>query len=620
MQSIPRTKGGRPSRAFSVSRPRAIAAIAIAAIAVAAAGASCASIPPMPDFPGSGVTRDEAIAYVRAVISSEAAARGITGLSISVADSSGLVWSDGYGLADKAGKRAFAPDTISNVGSVSKLVTGAAVMKLVETGKIDLDAPLTRYVPEFSPKTLGPKPDGVTIRSLLCHESGLESDAVNGFMYGLEKPSDFPNSYRRAVDAANECYLVREPWTAFSYCNLGYALLGVAVERASGQGFHEYVRDAIFAPLGMDDSRFDLDPADAGRTALGYAPDGETEIPYIRDMPAGSLRSTADDMAKFSQAMLASWRGDGGFFPKSLAREAFARQNASVEFDSDFSIGLSWWIVDFESLPGELALGHGGDLPPFHALLVALPERDLAVFVMVNSVGGLGSFGLTDIASEALRAFAASDRGVVIPSAPSSPAPETNDPAALDELVGNYATPMGLMSVSRSGTRLSISGFGAPLEGVLHQDGRISLEARVLGIKIDVAELKELSASVERTRYGVGLGLRMRGILAGGIGIRIAPSPVPEAWKKREGEWTAADLEGKAIFDAIKLGVDSATGIFCLSMFSGGRWLAYPIEFVSDGMARLAGQGRSLGGIVWASVEGGVERLTFTNLSFERKK
>ena len=126
-------------------------------------------------------------------IKSEMKLKKMTGLSIAVADSEGILWSEGFGFSDKKAGKSFNDDTISNVGSVSKLITAAAVLKLAETGKIDLDAPVSDYLEDFAPR--GGLPDNpVTVRMLLNHQSGLESDAFQDFFLGYSRPDDFTHS------------------------------------------------------------------------------------------------------------------------------------------------------------------------------------------------------------------------------------------------------------------------------------------------------------------------------------------------------------------------------------------------------------------------------------------
>ena len=199
-------------------------------------------------------------------------ARGIAGLGIAVSDASGTLWSSGFGVADRASGRGFDSGTISNIGSVSKLFTATAIMKLVQEGRIDLDAPVSTYLPDFAPKNGAYDPAGVTIRGLLTHHSGPQSDYIRGFMSGSAQPAGYPRPYADNARLASETALCAAPGDVMSYSNLGYSLLGLVAEAVSGKDFPSYVRDSVFEPLGMSSSSFLIE--DRFKDRCARAPSG----------------------------------------------------------------------------------------------------------------------------------------------------------------------------------------------------------------------------------------------------------------------------------------------------------------------------------------------------------
>src|SRR5262249_35383742 len=189
--------------------------------------------------PGLGADKHERI---EKAISAQMSRLGIPGLSVAVVVDHKLQWSNGYGLADVENFVPAKAMTAYRLGSISKPITAAAVMQLVERGKLDLDAPIQKYCPAV-PK----KPWPGTVRELLGHLSGVRpykgeefasTRHYNGVLEGLEMFKDDP--------------LLFEPGTKYSYTTHGYAVLGCAVEGASGIRFEEYVRDNVFKPAGMD--------------------------------------------------------------------------------------------------------------------------------------------------------------------------------------------------------------------------------------------------------------------------------------------------------------------------------------------------------------------------------
>ncbi len=552
------------------------------------------------------------------LIMEEMNTKNITGLAIAVADSEKVLWSEGFGLADKKEDRQFNNETISNVGSVSKLITATAVMKLVETGKIDLDVPVSTYIPEFNPR--GGLPDKtVTVRMLLNHQSGLESDGFQDFFLGYERPDDYTHSYRRAIAAVNQCGIVREPYTIFSYCNLGYSLLGCIVERVQGSDFQKAVKELVFDPAGMTNSSFIQDEIPANRMSVGYTAGKPVALPYIRDMPAGSLNASANDIGLFLQNILSSYRKDTGLLKQETLKEMFEPSNIDVQNDLDFRIGLTWWIVDLKSLPGEYILGHGGDLPPYHAIAAVLPERDLAVFVMVNSVDGVGSFSLTNILSETVRTFAAEKQQAPIQKEQEhSPIIKTPENVK-NNLPAFYASSAGLSEIKLKGDKLKIFAFNRWFDLHYHADGTLTLGIKLLGlIPLKLPVFEEISISTEEINNTQSINLRLQGILLSPC-TRIEPVFVDQTWMERCGKYTPVQSEIMPQYTGFKLEFDKKSGFLCLFLESSEGWSKFPLQTENATRARLMGIGRSLGGSITVKSENNLETLSFLNFELHRE-
>jgi CubicO group peptidase (beta-lactamase class C family) len=562
-----------------------------------------------------------AIARLSAYIPKEMKPRGIRGLSIAVADVSGTIWSSGFGWADGSGKRAFTATTISNIGSASKLITSTAVMLLVQEGKIDLDAPVSRYLPEFRPRDGGYDLSSATVRLLLTHHSGLQSDNWMGFSSGTHAPSGYPRPYADNALLVSETRLCAAPGSVFSYSNLGFSLLGLIVEKVSGKDFPSYIDQAILAPLGMDSSSFLIEERFRGRYARGKSGvKKDIAIPYIRDMPAGSFNSSAEDMGRFLTAVIASASGaEGGLLEGATQREMWTRQNAGAALDFDFSIGLAWWLMDFPTLPGELLVGHGGDLDPFHALLVVDPALFLGVFVMVDSAKGFGSLSLIGIAAEALRAFGQAKGGPSFAVPLPTPAPALLPASLASRLAGDYATSMGLIRIREKASALAVQAFGKWLEGYCRADGSIGLRAKVLGIELPIPILKEIYLTPESLDGETILALRVYGISLG-IGRKVEAEAPRPAWRARVGTWVRAENESMPFLERAALKVDRDAGLFLLSTTILGQTGDYPIKTVSDVEAILEGSGRNLGSALLVTREGGIEILNVFGVKFRKRR
>lgn len=193
------------------------------------------------------------------------------------------------------------------LGSVSKSFTALAVMQLVDAGSVSLDAPVSDYLPGFTTAT----PDAViTVRQLLEPTSGLPSSAGLAL---LLRPDE---SLEQRVRAASGVALVSTPGAEFHYCNLNYAVLGLIVERVSGQPFGAYVQQQIFDPLGMDRSHASLPDARADALVAGSTPWFGLDVPTKTGSapggaPDGYLVSTAADMARYLRFQLGDGTADG---------------------------------------------------------------------------------------------------------------------------------------------------------------------------------------------------------------------------------------------------------------------------------------------------------------------
>jgi CubicO group peptidase (beta-lactamase class C family) len=590
---------------FSRSHERRSPAFAaIMAFSLAALASGCASEPPLSSVKQGDGAAEAWAAFDRYALA-EMKARGITGMGVAVADSKGEIYAKGYGWADRAAKRPFdAGMTISNAGSVSKLFTCAAILRLAEEGRVILDAPVSAYLPEFRPPERFPGAREPTVRDLLTHHSGTPSDYLSGFMSSKAPAEGYPYSYRKNAELAGSLNPVTPPGTVFSYSNLSYGMLGQIVERASGEDFEEYCQREIFKPLKMDSASFVLKEGFEDRYAKGYLRGKVRRIPWIRDMPAGSLNLSARDLGRFSSAILAANGGRDGFLRASSVREALRKQNEGVALDADFSIGLTWWLLALPQLPGEKIAGHGGDLESFHALLAMIPERDLAVSILVNSANGIGSFDLAGTASEALRAAVAQKGGTQPEAQRGKPARLPVPDEAAKAMEGAWATPQGIMVIKPSGKELSIRAFGQKVRGFYREDGSLGIEARVLGIKIPIPMLEQMSLTREKFGDEEGMYIRFQGFPFAPARRAVKADP-GEAWKSRIGDYRLAEPDAESMIQGFKLGFDKPTGLFCATVKMGGAWVTFPVTALSDSEIVPQGSGRNLGETIsW--VDGGL--------------
>ena len=557
---------------------------------------ACASVPryPQPPILVEAGNYEALESYLEAWVPAFMAERHVPGLGIALADESGVVWAKGFGWADRKRRVPFTADTRSNVGSVSKLFTCAAIMKLVEEGRVDLDRPLAEYLPEFSIRTHGWPSSGITIRSMLTHHSGLPSDRLKEFFFGDARPADYPDTFLKLPAELSVEYAAEAPDAVFSYSNLAFSLLGNVVARAGGRSFADQVRAAILEPLGMEDSSFLMTEQDRQAMARGYQGRKVEKVPYLRDLPAGSLVSTANDMGRFVSAVIASADGRSGLLSSSTVREMWRKQNDGVPRDFDFGVGLTWWQVSLPELPGVPLVGHGGDLDAFHALLAIDPEHRVGIFIMVNGVDGVGSFSLAPIAAQAIRVIIEAKSGAA-PAEAGTPARVVPIPSSLAARApGFYATPQGLAQVKVEGGKLRVFAFGKWLDGLYHEDGSMSLEARLLFFKVPVPALEEIGFTLESAGGEDYLNMRTQGMLLAPC-QKVTPVAAPESWLERSGRYRIENPDPEGWLSDVSLGVDKSSGFFVLQVRIAGSAGKFPLHQFTDTEARLMGYGRNLG-------------------------
>lgn len=303
----------------------------------------------------------------------------IAGATIAVVKDGKLLFAKGYGYADDERKKPVsAEETLFRPGSVSKLFTWTAVMQLVEQGKLDLDRDVNAYLDFKIPDAYG---QPITLKNILSHTAGFDEQVKDIFSAGAGS-ADLGQYLKTHLPAR-----VYPPGTVPSYSNYGASLAGYIVERVSGRPFNEYIDENIFKPLGMTHSTFaqPLPPNLAPFMSNGYglASDGPQPFEVIGPFPAGSMSSSATDMAQFMLAHLQS----GQLGDARILRPETAQLMHSRLFSLDPAAnGMCYGFYE-ESRNGQRIIGHAGDTDNFHSDLHLMVDAGVGFFVSHNSQG-----------------------------------------------------------------------------------------------------------------------------------------------------------------------------------------------------------------------------------------
>lgn len=278
------------------------------------------------------------------------------------------------------------------IGSTSKVFVTAAVMKLSEEEKIDLDRPLTDYINEF--EMADERYQKITPRMLLNHTSGLAGGTLTNAM--LLGDSDTYN-HDMLLTLLKEQRLKAEPGEFAVYCNDGFTLAEILVERVSGQSFTDYLQKEFASPLGLSQLGTPQSPDAAARAAQIYDPFTGKELPaeMANVIGSGGIYSTAEDLVRFSQIFMRSQGEASGILSEESARametSAYADQWNPEGRDSNLSYGLGWDSVDTYPFSnyGVKALVKGGDTNFYHASLTVLPEENISCAVLTSGGGSV---------------------------------------------------------------------------------------------------------------------------------------------------------------------------------------------------------------------------------------
>lgn len=353
--------------------------------------------------------------------------KDLPAVSIALVDDQEVVWARGFGFADPENKVAATANTIYRVGSVSKLFTDIGIMQLVERGEIDLDAPVTQYLPDFSPHNPFGKP--ITLRQLMSHRAGLVREPPVGHYFDPTEPS-----LAQTVASLNTTTLVYEPETRIKYSNAGIAVVGYVLEHLAQKPFPDYLQKTVLDPMGLSMSAFAPNAQTNAYLAKAkmWSYDGrEFDAPTFElgMTPAGSMYSTVLDLAQFTKVLFNGGKGpDGQVLKPETLEQMWTPQFAEPGAKSGFGIGFS-----LSELQGYRRVGHGGAIYGFATQLFALPEAKLGV-VIVTSMD-IANAVMTEIADLALKSLLALRDGKPLPEMPKT-APV--DPAMAKKLDGRY--------------------------------------------------------------------------------------------------------------------------------------------------------------------------------------
>lgn len=525
---------------------------------------------------------------VEALIEARLAETNITGLSAGVVYQGQILSARGYGVADTI-NNAVTPSTRFQIGSTTKLFTALAVMQLVENGQIQLDDDIRTYLPQFNPKALNSDALIVTVRDLLTHHSGIPSAFLRSFV--LDTPD--AELFMQTSDWLSETYLTWPHQQVFAYCNVCFSLMGELIATVSQQSYADYIEQHIFQPLALNDSLVFGVPGVTQNTSWGFTAGELTEPLLIKDIPAGSFLMSANDMARFAQALVRTQHGHAKnhWIEPDTLNAMFKQQFSGLPMDGDFKIGLGFWLNDHQ---GHTQIGHGGTVPPFYSELKVLPDSGMAVFIASND--NLGNNAVLD-------ELAADIFDLLLPPGDMTKTPPVNTGSITD---GDYNLGgFGLVSISsQEGNRyIELPAIGS--FALTHNDS--GLYAADLAM-----ELRPYSGPSNQAPMPIAFHGYLNGYLLGPATLveSVGYSETYRAWL---GHYESDDL-----VDGLELRYDNQLNSYRMEVSLGalGDGLTVTLKPIDAQLMQVQGYGRNVGNVIQLSQQDGQPIMRYSGITF----
>ena len=315
---------------------------------------------------------------------------GVPGLAIALIERGQVIWTKGYGLADKEAGISVTPSTLFQAASVSKSLSAWAVMRLVEQGKLALDTPVSHYLTRWKLPDTGYGSNAVTLRRILSHTAGLSVPGYLGFGPGQALQS-IEASLASADDTGHQgVRVIYHPGASFHYSGGGYTVIQLIIEEATHSDFAQWVQRNVLEPLEMQHSSF-VPPAAHAASYDAYG----ARVPDRRftALAAAGLYSSAADLGKFVAALLNGPHGEAigrGVLATQTVRDVLMPQPSS---ESSEILVLSEWGLGYglKFLPESkhtLVYHPGDNIPGFHNFIAAIPSARAGLVVLTNGAQG----------------------------------------------------------------------------------------------------------------------------------------------------------------------------------------------------------------------------------------
>ena len=353
-----------------------------------------------------------------------------SGVTVAIMERGELVYSEGIGVAERAQNRAVDRNTRFNIGSVSKMFAAVAILLLVDDGKVELDAPVVRYIPEFTMKDARYR--NITVRMLLNHSSGLPGST---FFFEFEPDASM---HRLLLETLKDSRLKHDPGAMSIYCNDGFTLAEIVVERVAGRRFIDFLAVRVFTPLDMINTGTSVGESGGDNVAEFYEPKSGKKYPreVVPVYATGGLSSTAEDLCRFGDSLLP---GGKNLLSDASLREILRPQPtpfAGKLRGSPFLGQLGWDYAKRirDHATGMLVLAKGGGTGFYSANLQILPSERIVIALIAS-----GRANADKLTEPILTGLLQDRKQIAAEGEPARPPESQPIPAAITRYAGYYA-------------------------------------------------------------------------------------------------------------------------------------------------------------------------------------
>ena len=556
------------------------------------------------------------ISRMRTYINERMDTDNVAGLSIGLVDRNGIVWTEGFGFADRKSNSPATPSTIYEIGSISKTFTATLVMELVDKNLLDIDSPLDKVLPDFSINQSFYGSGPITIRTLMTHHSGIPGDIFNNLFSTTPDPG-FGDWILNYIRGEYTTFSVNYFW---NYSNTAVFFMGQAAAARTGVSLNQMGNDLLLR-LGMINSSFDLDNVRGHGLATPYYYNPSTKVfqalPhfYCNAQATGGIFSNVTDMALYIKMVM-----DHGspVLSHTSMDEMLTQQNKDVVLDNPFSQGLNWFLYDPSlNYAGKIAW-HAGDTVASHAVLMILPDLKIGVIALTNSNTGIGL--VNDAARKLLQLAVEIETGLKPP-----------EPSKPDYFPIIHKTRNELMDLEGVYALKSALGW----DSIEARDGKLLWKRADQNVAVELYPRANSFFSIKDSQelqlefIEIENRFVIRGIQGGITSVmsqRYDQSPVLPAWSGRTRKWILSNLPptdaslhvpDELRINPAEITLRMETGMLIMDYYTEGVLHKYIMKPVDNGRAICFGLGRINGSSLRAVQFDTGEKLVFLGLEYK---